>query len=266
MILLRAENAKNRREAPCALPADLCEGLVRHAHGRALEQELFPDFNPNHAVRQLDLDLEAAGIAKRTFGGKADFHSLRTTHVNLGIELGFDVKTAQALARHENPNLTMNVYGRANAERLRSAVEKLGEAIDGAKASRKSRREAESGQLAVAVGAEKLSGPTDDEGDTVFEKWSGRQDLNLSEPSRTSPDTSEQKPGPCAPRTCEGEATDSVMYGQRLGHVRPTKESKGGQTGDPEFARLAALWPTLSADDRAAILALAASLRAKQSS
>jgi hypothetical protein len=35
------------------------------------------------------------------------------------IELGFDVKTAQTLAWHKDLLLTMNVYGRANAERKR---------------------------------------------------------------------------------------------------------------------------------------------------
>ncbi len=167
-VLLKAEHAKNRQEAPCALPADLADGLGRHAEGRALEQELFPEFNPNHAVRLLDLDLGQAGIAKRTFGGKADFHSLRTTHVNLGIELGFDVKTAQALARHASPHLTMNVYGRANAERLRAAVEKLGEAIAGAESARNSRKEVKCGRLPLAVGAENLSQPHEFERDAAF--------------------------------------------------------------------------------------------------
>jgi hypothetical protein len=157
------------------LPVDLAEALAGYAHGRAAETELFPDFNPNHAARLMDLDLERAGIPKRTFGGKADFHALRTAHVNLGIELGFVVKTAQALARHKDPHLTMNVYDRANAERLRAAVEKLSEAIGDAESTRKSRKEVESGLLAVAVGAESLSEVHEAKGDDSPVEWRGRR-------------------------------------------------------------------------------------------
>jgi len=164
-LLLKAENAKNRKEAPCALPVDLAEELGRYSEGRAPEQALLPDFNPNHAVRLLDLDLEAAGIAKRTFDGKVDFHALRTTHVNLGIELGFDVKTAQTLARHESPQLTMNVYARANTERLRAAVNMLGEAIGGAEAKRNSQKVVKREELPLAEGAENLTQLTGAQGD-----------------------------------------------------------------------------------------------------
>jgi len=152
-VVLKAANAKNRLEAPCALPADLAEDLARHAEGRALEEGLFPNFNPSHAGRRFELDRQRAGIPKRTFGGKVDFHSLRTTHVNLGIELGFDVKTAQTLARHENPRLTMNVYARANADRLRAAVEALGAAIDTAE-SRIIQRDDKRPVPRLAAGAE----------------------------------------------------------------------------------------------------------------
>ena len=97
--------------------------------------------------------MERARILTQIFGGTLDFCALRTTHVNQGIELGFDVKTAQTLARHENPHLTMNTYGRANAERLRATVEVLGEAINAAE-SKNSRKVVERGVLPLAVGAE----------------------------------------------------------------------------------------------------------------
>jgi len=100
--------------------------------------------------------MKAAGIARKNFHGKADFHSLRTTHVNLGIELGFDVKTAQTLARHKTPHMTLNVYGRANTDRLRSAVESLGAAIEGAASegcSRISPKGVQRESLALAAGS-----------------------------------------------------------------------------------------------------------------
>ncbi|MBI4563841.1 MAG: tyrosine-type recombinase/integrase [Planctomycetes bacterium] len=160
-VLLHAENAKDRREAVAALPTDLAEALARHVEGRAAEDELFPEWEHNHAADQITLDMERAGIEKRTFHGKADFHSLRTTHVNLGIELGFDVKTAQALARHKDPHMTMNVYGRANADCLRAAVEKLGEALEGAKTARIIQMDDKREVLALAAGAENITQPHD---------------------------------------------------------------------------------------------------------
>lgn len=92
----------------------------------------------------------------------------RTTHVNLGIELGFDVKTAQTLARHKTPHTTLNVYGRVNAERLRGAVETLGKAIEDAKRESRSRNSpmgVQRDDLPLAVGAEEMSYPNDAHGD-----------------------------------------------------------------------------------------------------
>lgn len=164
-ILLRAEDAKDRREAACALPADLAEALGRHVEGSEADRELFPDWDHNHAADQITADMKGAGIEKRTFHGKADFHSLRTTHVNLGIELGFDVKTAQALARHKSPHLTMNVYGRASAERLRAAVDRLGEAVSGAESARNSQKAVKRDALPLAAGAESMGYPHAAHGD-----------------------------------------------------------------------------------------------------
>jgi hypothetical protein len=39
------------------------------------------------------------------------------------IESGVTVKEAQVLARHETPELTINIYGRAREERLWTVVE-----------------------------------------------------------------------------------------------------------------------------------------------
>ena len=52
-----------------------------------------------------------------------------------------DAKTAQTLARHKTLELTMNVYGRVNTERVRSAVEKLGEEISIVESKRISQRD-----------------------------------------------------------------------------------------------------------------------------
>jgi integrase len=165
-LQLPAEAAKNRLEAFCALPQDLIHDLAPFLQGRPPHVKLFRHFNPNHAGRRLNLDLRRAGIEKRTFGGKVDFHALRTAHINLGIELGFDIKTAQTLARHQTPYLTLNTYGRANAERLRNAVELIGQTIQNAEAKRVSQKEVNRDALALAAGAENLTQPSGQEQDS----------------------------------------------------------------------------------------------------
>jgi hypothetical protein len=79
-------------------------------------------------ARSLDADL-AAGIPKVTPAGKLDFHAVRVAYINLVIESGVTVKEAQVLARHETPELTMNIYGRAREERLWNAVEQVAHTI-----------------------------------------------------------------------------------------------------------------------------------------
>jgi len=61
----------------------------------------------------MDKDLKAADIPKWTPEGKIDFHACRTAYITFVLESGTDLKTAQTLARHSTPDLTMNVYGKA---------------------------------------------------------------------------------------------------------------------------------------------------------
>jgi hypothetical protein len=84
---------------------------------------------PTHTARDLDKDLQEAGIQKYTPGGKLDFHGYRVAYINFVIESGVSVKEAQVLARHATPELTMNVYGRVREERLSEAVEKVAKTL-----------------------------------------------------------------------------------------------------------------------------------------
>jgi len=187
-VRLRADYAKDRRESIAAIPDDLATSLAEQIKGCAPESAIFSAFNPNDASNRIEKDMKAAGIEKRTFGGKADFHSLRTTHVNLGVELGFDVKTAQTLARHKTAEMTLNVYGRANAERLRGAVESLDAAITSAEnCSRNSRKEVKCEPMALASGgaiSPQVLAAQQDEGSP---KKGARRDLN---PRRLGPQPS----------------------------------------------------------------------------
>ncbi len=83
--------------------------------------------------------------------------------VNYAIERA-DAKTAQTLARHKSADLTMNVYGRANAEKLRGTVEELGKALGEAACSRNSPRGVQRAALPLAAGAESARIPLEGAG------------------------------------------------------------------------------------------------------
>ena len=135
---------KNRQALFHPLPRDLVERL--HAHAVSGEpnrvymsrsrDEVPRDvplapllYVPVGTARDLAQDLAAAGIPLVTEHGKAVFHSLRITYINLVLDLGVNPKEAQQLARHSTVNLTMNVYGRTRSEYLSGVVERLYESV-----------------------------------------------------------------------------------------------------------------------------------------
>ena len=140
---LDGEWTKNRKPGFQPLPASLAERLHAFAEsgeparlyakfysrqGTKLKAPKNPLFYvPSHTARDLDIDLEAAGIPKHAPGGKLDFHACRVAYINFVIESGVTVKEAQVLARHATPEMTLNVYGRTQEERLSQAVEKVAE-------------------------------------------------------------------------------------------------------------------------------------------
>ena len=139
---------------------------------------MFPWFFRSHASEWFALDREAAGIPKTAFRGKVDFHALRVTHVTLGIELGFDAKTAQTLARHKSVDMTMNTYAKVNPERLRKAVNALDQAVRGAEAAQESQNAVKTQALPIAVGAESLSQTPNPPAVRTIQRWCRGGDLN----------------------------------------------------------------------------------------
>ena len=63
---------------------------------------------------------ERAGIAKHI-----TWHSFRHTFSTLLVGNGEDVKTAQSLLRHANPNITLGIYTHAIDQKKRSAQSKV---------------------------------------------------------------------------------------------------------------------------------------------
>ena len=138
---LDAAWTKNRRKGFQPLPERLVQRLAAYADTGVVAQlykrffPCFPDaerallYVPSHPARELDEDLEAAGIPKVTKDGKMDFAALRNSYVTLAAEAGANVKELQTLARHSTPVLTLNVYAKSRDERLAELAERIGENV-----------------------------------------------------------------------------------------------------------------------------------------
>jgi len=144
-LRLHAEWTKNRQDGFQPLPAIVVEHLSEFAStglAKAIYRRQFirggskaecPKdpllYVPTHPSRTLKADLEAAGIPERTAEGKIDFHALRVAYVSFVIETGADLKTAQSLARHTTPELTMNIYARVRGSRLNEVTEAVAKLV-----------------------------------------------------------------------------------------------------------------------------------------
>lgn len=143
---LDAEWTKNRKPGFQPLPKALVTSLVdfmeshealrlydRHYIRSDSKRENIPEypllFVPTHTARVLDIDMEKAGINKWTKDGKVDFHACRVAYITYIFDAGANVKEAQSLARHADAQMTMNIYGRTQDERLRDIAERLGGSI-----------------------------------------------------------------------------------------------------------------------------------------
>ncbi|MHB8970749.1 MAG: tyrosine-type recombinase/integrase [Pirellulaceae bacterium] len=84
-------------------------GLAAELHVWARERpgELFPALRQKCVARMIRLDLKRAGIAYKSADGSRCFHSLRNSFISALFDLGASLATAQRLARHSDPRLTM---------------------------------------------------------------------------------------------------------------------------------------------------------------
>jgi integrase len=126
---------------------------------------------PTHTARDLDIDLEAAGIPKQTPAGKLDFHACRLAYINFVLDSGATVKEAQELARHATPEMTMNVYGRVRQDRLAGVAEGLANVIEDEKCAIVCQQQ--------VVGSDiKSATPLDSKGLRSTEEWWRRRESN----------------------------------------------------------------------------------------
>ncbi len=142
---LRAAWTRSRRDGFQPLPAWLVEKLEDYAaadratlvyadaYACSPTQAEPPGgrllYVPTHTAGALDKDLRAPGTEKRNVEGKADFQSLRVTHVPMLGEAGGTITDLQGLARHATPQVTANVYWRTREERLTSLAEAIGSVV-----------------------------------------------------------------------------------------------------------------------------------------
>ena len=212
-LRLRAKWTKNRQEGFQPLPRSLVDRLHQHAqsgepvryyarfYARKDTHPTMPNnpllYVPTHPSRDMDIDLDAAGIPKKTSAGKVDFHAARVAYINLVLESGVNVKQAQALARHSVPEMTMNVYGRTREEQLSQAVEQV------AKSIRSTRKNAPS-MHCQAVGSEQKSATPSDNRELRFLKNGGgggdrtrvREQFQRDHYVRSQPDDVSPSPTP----------------------------------------------------------------------
>lgn len=123
-LILESRWTKNRSDGFQPLPRVLVQRLQESALDKAPEDDLvFVGMQPGRGLLR---DLKRAKIEPKTEEGKVDFHALRVAYITFVVESGADIKSAQTLARHSTPALTLNIYARARQERLAEITESVG--------------------------------------------------------------------------------------------------------------------------------------------
>jgi integrase len=128
-LVLDGDWTKNGNDGFQPLPSELVSRLANAARGKPPTAPLL--HVPTHTARDLDKDLEKAGVPKRTEEGKIDFHGARRAFCTLLLELGANPAEVQALMRHSDPVTTMGIYARARNARLGDLAEQVGRVVLG---------------------------------------------------------------------------------------------------------------------------------------
>jgi integrase len=146
-ITVRAAYSKRRRDDAQPIRPDLAELLRPWLAGRPAAEAVFGAL-PGGTARMLRADLKAARAAwlaeamddvqeharrlqsdflryRDSDGRVADFHAMRHTYISGIVAGGATVKTAQELARHCSPTLTIGRYAHARLHDLTGALDAL---------------------------------------------------------------------------------------------------------------------------------------------
>jgi len=145
-VTVQAAHSKRRRTDCQPIREDLADLLRPWLAGRRPDERVFGNL-PLKTVRMLQKDMKAgraAWIAEATTdeerearqqsdflkyrnaaGEVVDFHALRHTYISSIVAGGASVKTAQELARHSSPALTIGRYAHTRLHDLRGALDSL---------------------------------------------------------------------------------------------------------------------------------------------
>ena len=146
IVIVGAAYSKHRREDRQPIRRDLADLLRSWLAGKAAGEPVFGRL-PGGTARMLRGDLDAARRAwldeaptegakkardrmdflryQNAAGEVADFHATRHTYISGIVAGGASVKTAQELARHCDPSLTIGRYSHARPRDLQTALDTL---------------------------------------------------------------------------------------------------------------------------------------------
>jgi integrase len=121
VIVCLGPNTKNSKDAIQPVRPELADMLRDWLKDKPPGEPVFP-INRDDAARSLRLDLADAGV---DHSEEFDFHCLRHSFVSLLVKSGGSVKVCQALARHSDLKLTMNIYTHLTVHDVAKGLEGL---------------------------------------------------------------------------------------------------------------------------------------------
>ena len=125
-VKVKAAYSKRRREDTLPLRKDTTEAMRDFLRPKTPNARAFDLPSKYRMADMLRADLESAGIDWQDDGdGVIDFHSLRHCTASLLAASGVNPKTAQAIMRHSDINLTMSRYSHVFRGAESEAVESL---------------------------------------------------------------------------------------------------------------------------------------------
>jgi Phage integrase family len=119
IVSLPGRDTKNSDDATQPLPAHVIPALRSWLATKPSLPPLFP--HDRNSALMIRADLRAAGIPSDAY----DFHGLRHAYVSQIVQSGASVKDAMELARHSDPDLTLNTYAHTRLAELSKVVDKL---------------------------------------------------------------------------------------------------------------------------------------------
>jgi len=144
-VTVEAAFSKHRREDTLPLPEEIIPELIGYLRDKREDGPVFKV--PEGISKMIKEDVGNAGIPYETKEGFADFHSLRHTFITRLVKSGVNIKTAQVLARHSDPRLTLGVYSHIQLIDQFQAIKKIPQLETGNEGKRE----------AMATGTESLS-------------------------------------------------------------------------------------------------------------